>query len=194
MKRALASVAWVLVAVALTVPAVNAWLGAVMWRLMLLEIPAWILLGWLAGRRFQDKRPGWNPKGLTGLVFFLGALGFWMIPRSVDAIGMYQPVNQLMHASLLWAGALLSMSIPALPFVFRAATGIYAASMTFSLGMLYSKFDATLCGTFDLYQQRTLGKYLLIAAPVVAVLVVAAGARALVRVGRRGDVGARVIE
>ena len=123
--------------------------------------------------------------GLTGLVFFLGALGFWMIPRSVDAIGTHESMNQLMHASLLVGGALFSMSVRSMSFVLCVATGIYTASMTFALGMLYSKFSALLCGTFNLAQQRALGQYLLWASPVVAVLVIVATARALLRIGRQ---------
>ena len=153
-------------------------------RLLLVEMPAWVALGWLAGRRPQARVRAWNPHGLTGLAFFLGALGFWMIPRSVDAIGASGIVDQLMHASLLAGGAALASSVPAMPFVLRGALGIYGASMTFSLGVFYTSYRALLCGTFDLAQQRSTGQWLLVACPLVVLFVLGSGARALDREGR----------
>lgn len=181
----LRSAAWVLAVVALAAPPVDGWLDHRMPRLLLLQMPAWFALGWLAGRRFRTRTrpPAWDPHGLTGLVFALGTIGFWMIPRSVDLIGASELADQLMHLSLLAAGAALAMSAPRLSFVLRAALGIYGASMTFALGMLYSHYAALLCGAFDIGQQKTTGHYLIMACPVVVLLVLGLGARSLAREG-----------
>lgn len=170
---------WWLALVALATPPLNGWLDRSMPRLLLLETPAWVALGWLASRRLRHVCRDYDRQGLAGLVFFLGALGFWMIPRSVDLVGTSAIGDQLMHASLLAAGAALGASLPALPFVVRGALGIYGASMTFALGMIYSSYSALLCGTFDLAQQKTTGRLLLTLCPFVVLLVVASGVRAL---------------
>lgn len=177
------SLVWTLTVLVLAAPPLDDWLDSSMPRLLLIEMPAWVALGWLAGRRPQARTRAWNPHGLTGLAFFLGALGFWMISRSVDAIGASEIVDQFMHVSLLVGGAALASSVPSMPFVLRGALGIYGASMTFSLGVFYTSYRALLCGTFDLAQQRSTGHWLLVVCPFVVLFVLGAGARALVREG-----------
>ena len=115
------SAAWILAVIILAVTPVDDWLDRSMPRLVLVQIPAWILLGWLAGRALRGRQYAWNPHGLSGLAFFVGALGFWMIPRSIDTIGSSGLADQFMHASLLVAGAGLGLSASSLPFVARAA-------------------------------------------------------------------------
>jgi hypothetical protein len=149
--------------------------------LLLVDMPCWVLLGWLAGRRIPRGPPKWNPYGLSGLAFAGGAVAFWMIPRSVDAIAASPLVDQLMHATLLMAGATLAISVPFMPFVVRGALAIYGTSMTFALGMLYTNYRALLCGTFNLAQQRMAGQWLLASVPFLVLLVLAWGARALAR-------------
>lgn len=181
MNRGRRTLAWLLALAVLAAPPLDAQVGAVMARLLLLEMPAWIVLGALAGRRFERAARAYNPQGLTGLCFFLGAVGFWMIPRSVDLVGASPLGHQAMHASLLAAGAALGASVRAMPFVVRGALGIYGASMTFALGMLYSSYSALLCGTFNLAQQKATGHLLLVLCPLVVLFVVGSGARALAR-------------
>lgn len=182
---------WVLAVALLAASPLDDWLDRAEPRLLLLEIPGWLALGYVAGRRFRGK--SWvvtvNPLGLTGLAFFVGSLGFWMIPRSVDRIGTSELADQLMHANLLAAGLALSASRSLMPFVVRSAGAIYATSMIFALGMVYAHYSALLCGTFDLAQQRETGHWLLLAFPVVVALTVISGARALARESPRG--GAR---
>jgi hypothetical protein len=174
-------VLWTLLVLVLAASPLDTWLDRAMPRLLLVEMPAWLALGWVAGSRMGARPNAWNPGGLTGLAFFLGALAFWTLPRSVDAIGASEVVDQLMHASLLAGGAGLALSVPSMPFVVRGALGIYGVSMTFALGMLYASYRALLCGTFDLVQQRATGQWLLVASPFLVVLVLGGGARALDR-------------
>ncbi|HWV39955.1 MAG TPA: hypothetical protein VN033_15905 [Vulgatibacter sp.] len=187
--------AWLLAIALLAAPPLDAWLDGSMPRLLLVETPAWIALGWMAvrgrGRRgaIDEALGRWDPGGAAGLVFFLGVLAFWMLPRSVDLVGASRFANQAMHASLLAAGAALGASLPRLSFIVRGALGIYAVSMTFSMGILYTTYDALLCGTFDLFQQRATGRLLLLLSPVVLVLVVGAGMRSLSRLPARARGG-----
>jgi hypothetical protein len=173
--------AWALCLLFLAAPPVDAWLHREMARLVLLEMPAWIALGWAAPSRWERRRRGWNPHGFTGLSFGAGAVAFWMIPKSIDAIGASAAVDGLMHASLFVAGAGLAHSFALLPFVVRGAIGVYGASMTFALGTLYTSYSALLCGTFNLAQQRATGERLLTVCPLLTVFVLASGARALGR-------------
>lgn len=162
-------------ALALSNSPADEWLDATMPRLVLLALPAWATLGILAvGRSGRTWMRG-NRHGLTGLACALGALAFWMIPRSVDAIRASEVADQLMHASMLVAGAALAASWRIMPFVVRGVLGIYAAAMTLSLGLIYSSYSALLCGTFDLAQQRLTGTWLLRLSPLVVLLVVFAG-------------------
>jgi hypothetical protein len=173
---------WVGLAGLLASPLVDSYMIGTQPRFVVLHIPAWLVLGYLAGLRLRTTTAmPWNPLGLTGLAFCLGSLSFWMIPRSVDSAVLSPWVDQLLHANLLAAGLGLAWSVPVMPFVLRAAVGIYGASMIFSLGALYTRYSALLCGTFTLAQQRQTGRWLyLLSAPIVIALL-ASGLRTLAR-------------
>lgn len=177
--------AWLSLVALLVSPLVDPWLTRTQPRFLLLHIPSWVVLGYLGGRHVRASGPPraapWNPLGLTGLVFFLGSLAFWMIPRSVDSAVLSNAIDQLLHANLLGAGFALAWSMPAMPFVLRAALGIYGASMVFSLGALYTHYTALLCGTFTLAEQRQTGQILYMLCPLIVVALLVAGARALAR-------------
>lgn len=161
-------------------------------RFLLLHVPVWVLLGYLAGRHMRaggsPRAMPWNPSGLTGLVFFVGSVAFWMIPRSVDAAVLSHGADQLLHANLLAAGFALAWSVPAMPFVVRTALGIYGTSMTFALGALYTNYTGLLCGTFTLAEQRQTGHALYLLCPplVLALLVLAVRALGRERRAPRG--------
>ncbi len=180
--RRISGVLWLGVLGSLASPPLDSYLTQTQPRFLALHIPAWLVLGYLAGHRFRRASTvAWNPLGLTGLVFFLGSLAFWMIPRSVDAAALSPWVDQVLHANLLAAGFAFAWSVPAMPFVLRAAVGIYSASMIFSLGVLYTHYPALLCGTFTLGEQEQTGHLLLLlTAPIVIALLVS-GYRALAR-------------
>jgi len=176
MRRAL----WIAAAaLALSDSAADRWLDATMPRLVLLAVPTWATLGILAVARSGRTWTRGNRYGLTGLACAIGALAFWMIPRSVDAIRASEVADQLMHASMLGAGAAFAASWPIMPFVVRGVLGIYAAAMTIALGFIYSSYSALLCGTFDLAQQRLTGTWLLRLSPLVVLLVVITGVASL---------------
>lgn len=187
---------WAALVVLLASPLADPFLTRTQPRFLLLHFAVWVALGYLAGRHLRS-RPGdrlytasWNPLGLTGLVFFIGSLAFWMIPRSVDAAALSPGVDQLFHASLLAAGFALAWSMPAMPFVLRAALGIYGVSMIFSLGAVYTHSTTLLCGTFTLAEQRQTGQYLYLLCPPAIVALLVLGARALARERRAAQLPA----
>jgi cytochrome c oxidase assembly factor CtaG len=179
--------AWVVLVILLASPLVDPLLIRTQPRFLLVHLPAWVFLGYLAGRHLRsgpgghDRAVALNPRGLTGLVFFVGTLAFWMIPRSVDAAALSQGMDQLLHVSLLAAGFALAWSMPAMPFVLRAALGIYGIAMLFSLGALYTHSTALLCGTFTLAEQRQTGQLLYWLCPAAIVAFLVRGVRSLSR-------------
>lgn len=177
--------AWLCLVALLGSPLVDPHLMRTQPRFVLLHVPLWIVMGYVAGRHLRAvSRPRaepWNPLGLSGLVLFAGALAFWMIPRSVDSAALSRGVDQLLHASLLVAGFTLAWSMPIMPFVLRAALGIYGASMVLSLGALYTYYSALLCGTFTLAEQRQTGRGLSVLFPFIVVALLVLGVRSLAR-------------
>lgn len=173
---------WVGLVGLLASPLADAYMTRTQPRFVVLHIPTWLVLGYLAGHHLRSPRarvmPS-NPLGLTGLVLFLGSLTLWMIPRSVDSAVLSAWVDQLLHVNLLAAGFALGWSVPAMPFVLRAALGIYGASMTFSLGALYTHYSALLCGTFTLAQQTQTGRLLYLISALIVVAVLVSGVREL---------------
>jgi cytochrome c oxidase assembly factor CtaG len=177
--------AWLCLVPLLASPLVDPALTRTQPRFLLIHVPLWVVLGYLAGRHLgANRRPramAWNPLGLTGAVFFVGSLAFWMIPRSVDGAVLSYGMDQLLHANLLAAGFALAWSMPVMPFVLRAALGIYGASMVFSLASLYTYYTALLCGTFTLAEQKQTGHILYYLCPLIVVALLVLGARALGR-------------
>lgn len=176
MRRTIGVVA---VALALAVSPLDRWLDASMPRLLLLAMPAWIVLGAIAVQNPARNTFRWNIHGLGGAAWMIGALLFWMVPRSVDAIGTSELADQLMHVSMFTTGLALAASWPVMPFVVRGALAIYGVAMVLALGVFYTSYSALLCGTFDLAQQKATGAWLLRLSPLVVLLVVTAGARSL---------------
>ncbi len=173
---------WVGLAGLLASPLVDAYLTHTQPRFVVLHVPAWLVLGYLAGHHLRSTRATRsNPLGLTGFVFFVGSLTLWMIPRSVDSAVLSVWIDQLLHVNLLVAGFALGWSVLAMPFVLRAAIGIYGASMTFALGALYTHYSALLCGTFTLAQQKQTGQALYVLSALIVIAVFVSGVRALGR-------------
>lgn len=168
---------------ALSLPPLEPWFEATMRRHLLLLLPALLLLGGWAGYA-PGRRAGVGPRTLAELAFGLGAIGFWMIPRSLDAAVSLPGVDHLLHLSIFAAGAALARSVPSLPFALQMTLGVNAIAMLGAMGVVYRSVPWLVCATYDLGQQRLVGAALLRLAPV---LWVALWAWALLRLN-----GARV--
>lgn len=135
-------------------------------RHLLLQIPALLALGAVLGFE-AGRHSGPGPHRLSGLAFGLGAIGFWLIPRSLDAAVARQGVDLLLHLSMCAAGAALASSVPALPFALQMMLGVNGIAMLGAMGAVYSNTPWLVCASYDLAQQRRLGAALLGVAPIL---------------------------
>lgn len=145
-------------ALVLVMPPLDPFLDAVMRRHVEWQMPALVVLGYLAG---SGHIPRWfaaaNPSGLLGLAFALGSMALWMIPRSLDVAVVHNAVDQLLHASMFGSGLALAWSLPLASFALRMALGIHGVAMIGALGIMYSEFPRLICATYNLQQQRAVG-------------------------------------
>ncbi|MEB2312241.1 MAG: hypothetical protein OZ921_06165 [Sorangiineae bacterium] len=167
--------------VALLSPPLERALVATMPRLLLAEVPALLALGLIAGSLRRSGPLRFDPNGLASLAFFAGALGFWMIPRAVDAVALGTIAATAMRVSLFSAGAFLGVGLRVMPFVARGALAVYSVAMVFALGLIYSNYRALLCSSFTLSDQLMVGKTLLYLTPVALVTGITLTARSLRR-------------
>ncbi len=179
--RIMAIALWIALAAVLAIGPLDRWLDTTMPRIVLLQMPAWFTLGWLAGRKRGTLLATIDPRGLGSLALAALTVIFWMIPRSIDAIGISPLADTLLHISLLIVGFALADGFPRLPFVAKAALCIMGTSHVFALGIFYSKYTALLCGSFSLIQQQELGRWLLRLTPFVLVWALIGAFRALSR-------------
>lgn len=177
--------------VALLLPPLDRALVATMPRLLLVQMPALVALGLLAGRQLPPAVPRADPHGLAALAFFVGALGFWMIPRAVDAVAVSPAAATAMRASLFAAGAGLAVALRVMPFALRGALAVYAVAMLLAMGVIYSSYRALLCSTFSLADQALVGSALLHATPLALLAAIGFVAHALHRERTRARPGAR---
>jgi hypothetical protein len=167
MRRAAAITA----ACLLALPPADAYLVATMERRLLIQIPAMLVLGALAGWRPAGATPRpWRSSDLAALAFAVGAMLFWMIPRSLDLAARSRPADAALLLSVFVAGLALARSLPHLSFVIPVTLGLHATAMFMALGIVYLHFPGLICTAYTLAQQRVAGAGLVRAAPVAWVL------------------------
>ncbi len=189
--------AW-LFAFVLFLPRVDAYLDERMSYHLIYQVGglllAGVLTGWLRAKRHAghssaftlkgkgiDIRALTNPGGVSGLIFFLGTLLFWMIPRSVDLAVLDNRADYLMQANLFIAGYWLGQSLRRMPFVLKTAAGIYGLAMFYSMSHVYENYGSLLCAAYDLEMQKETGRRLFFIFPLLFLLFLILSARNLVR-------------
>jgi len=130
-------------------------------RHMLVQLPLLLALGLVAARALcRPPRCGggrWNAAGVPGLILSLGAVAYWMIPRTLDAAlddGVFEAVKFLV---LPLAGLILAVSWRRLPAVGRGAVLANLWSMAWVLGWAYSVAPQRICTNYRFDQQAQLG-------------------------------------
>lgn len=134
---------------------------------VLIEIPLLILLGIGLGRIIRSLKPHFllrfDSSGITGILIASFTIGFWMIPRWLDASLVDTEVAAAKFVSLiLLTGVPLAISWERLGFIARGVVKIEFLGMLFRLGWLYLISPDRLCNSYLLEDQIWLGKGFLI--------------------------------
>lgn len=140
----------------------NEWFSATMPRHQLLQLPAMLLLGILAGLRYSRLIPIRFPWDVALLIFIMASLVFWMLPRSIDTAVIHPAFNRLMHVTMLAAGFLTITVLRQTIFEIRIAFMAMVSVMVFVTGMTLVTFNILLCSSFNIEQQKETGLRLLI--------------------------------
>ncbi len=140
---------------------------------MLLQMPLLALLGYAAGRLWPGFRIRASSHGVAAVLFGVGSLVFWMLPRSLDTAVTVAWVDQVMHLNMLTAGWFLAVGLPCLPFHTKVAFGVYALAMALAAGVVYVTAVVPVCANYSVQQQNEAGALLLWAGGVVFVILLA---------------------
>ncbi len=140
------------------------WLERTMARHMGIELPLLVMLGWAAawsvGGRWERLLPGWNARGLPGLLVASCVMAFWMLPVSLDLAVLHASVGVAKVASLVVAGMALKASWRAAGTVIQAFVVLNGAWMTLTAGLLYQSAPQQLCSVYLVDQQQRAGQAL----------------------------------
>ncbi|MCS6879107.1 MAG: hypothetical protein RMK73_05420 [Geminicoccaceae bacterium] len=115
----------------------------------------------LAGPRPPERSRAWNRGGATGLALALVVLGFWMLPRAIDAAVVSWRYELAKFVSVPVAGAALAWSLPLLPWLARQLVATQAIAMAAASGWLYLALPQRLCLRYLRSDQDELGAALL---------------------------------
>jgi hypothetical protein len=148
------------------------WLETDMTRHMLFEFPLLLIAGAAVGRSlpepFDARVAACNQLGLTGFVFALLALSFWMIPAALDAALLDGPVAVAKYSSMLLTGGLLSVSFRVAPLALQAFFVGNLAWMMATVGLIYQSVPQQLCVNYLTNSQDAAGEGLVAAAIIAA--------------------------
>ncbi len=159
--------------VAMVSPPLDPYLDGSMSGHMLLQMPLLALLGYAAGRLWPGFRIRASSHGVAAVLFGVGSLVFWMLPRSLDTAVTVAWVDQVMHLNMLTAGWFLAVGLPCLPFHTKVAFGVYALAMALAAGVVYVTAVVPVCANYSVQQQNEAGALLLWAGGVVFVILLA---------------------
>ncbi len=154
----------------LALPPADVFLDATMERRLLIQIPAILVLGALAGWPAGAAHRPWRSGDLAALAFAVGAMLFWMIPRSLDLAARSHLVDKALHLSVFAVGLALARSLPYLSLAIPMTLGVQATAMLMALGIVYLHYPGLICTAYTLEQQRVVGAGLVRATPVAWVL------------------------
>lgn len=166
------------------IPAVNRFANQYMYIKLIVEVHGLVFAAILLGIRLQkvlklsDGEENdikkfiekFNPLGITSIIFLIGSLVFWMIPRSVDLMVINDLVNYIMLANIYMAGIFFGISLLLMPFSLKTAVAIYGLSMMLTLGTIDLSVNGLLCAVYDIEMQRQTGEYFLKLFPFLFIL------------------------
>lgn len=139
---------------------------------MLVQIPLLAMLGYyffysLVPDDIEVKH-GQQSGYASVLVTSFAAL-YWMIPKSLDAALSYEISGLLKYLSIpLLIGTPLALGWRRIGPIFRGFVIIEFLAMLFRLGWLYRDSPIRLCSNYGLYEQNSLGNYLIVIALILS--------------------------
>ena len=169
-------VCWAASVITIISPPIDSFLDASMSRHMLLQIPLLVGMGYAAGWLWPAARLRSPSMRVSALIFAMGSLLFWMLPRSLDTAVTVTWVDQAMHANMLLVGWSLAISLPRLPFLAKMVLGVYGLAMALAAGAVYASAVVPVCSTYSVQQQNEAGILLLWIGAALFVLLLGRGA------------------
>lgn len=121
-------------------------------------------------RAFARRLAEWDEYGLTGLLAFLLATAYWMIPKALDSAVASGMTEQAKMLSLFLAGLVLPASLSRANVIVQLFFLGNFASMTAIVGMLYQDAPSRLCNSYLIDDQASAGTGLVIFAIVIPLL------------------------
>lgn len=99
-----------------------------------------------------------NYAGIPGIVLATFTIGFWMIPRWLDASINDEYIGLIKYFSLtMLVGLPLSLSWKRLPIIAVGVVKIEFLAMLFRIGWIYEISPVRLCNNYLLFEQQLLG-------------------------------------
>lgn len=135
----------------------DSWFAATMLHYLFLQIPVFISLGWVSGSWCPSKPAD---SGASPIIFLIGSLVFWMIPRSMDLCFFSHGLRIIMRLDLLAAGFWLGSSFKSVRWEIKAAFCFFLIAMFLSSGFVFFQFKTLFCSVYTLEQQKTAGEFL----------------------------------
>ncbi len=152
---------WAAAVIAIISPPIDSFLDASMSRHMLLQMPLLVGMGFAAAWLWPAARLRTSSMRVSAIIFAIGSLLFWMLPRSLDTAVTVAWADQAMHANMLVVGWSLAVSLPRLPFQAKVSLGIYGLAMALAAGAIYASAVVPVCSTYSVQQQNEAGTLLL---------------------------------
>ena len=139
-------------------------------RHQLVQLPAIFLLGLILGSYFTSVKIKETSWGLAVLIFIMSSLVFWMLPHSIDYAVINKTFNRVMHWNMLIAGFLLRVVLRNILFEIKILFLGMLSAMILATGIALRVFEILLCSSFDIYQQKETGMYLIIAGFILFII------------------------
>ena len=167
---------WVICVAVTVCPPVDSFLDGSMSRHMLLQMPLLVVLGCAGGLIWPLPRLQFASLGLSAIIFAMGSMVFWMLPRSLDAAVTNTWVDQVMHLNMLTVGCFLLLSLPRMPFQAKMVFGVYSLAMALTAGVVYMTAVVPVCTTYSLQHQNEAGALLLWLCGAIFIVLLGRGA------------------
>lgn len=148
----------------------NDWFSQTMPRHQLFQLPFFLILGLVLTRYFNPSISKSDAVKISGIIFVMGSLVFWMLPLSIDLAVIHPWFNRLMHLNLFIAGILLFLSLHRASLPIKMVFYGMLTAMLIGTGIILSNFSILLCSAFDIPQQQETGNYLIAIGAVFLIL------------------------